>query len=94
MINQIYLFNKKVKVEKRMRSLMIEEKFSRQFYVYIYAYLSSPMNNLKLSKIFRLIYYERVERTKFLLGVIYGSSRRHSNSCNTLKNWKKLKYIL
>ena len=41
-----------------------------------------------------LYYYEYAKRTKFLLTVICGSPRRHSNSCKTFeKNRKKLKYI-
>ena len=36
-------------------------------------------------------YYEWTKRTKFLLAVIYGLPRRHSNSFKTfLKNWKKM----
>ena len=39
--------------------------------------------------------YERAKRMNFLLAVIYGSHRQHSNSCKTLdKNRKILKSIL
>ena len=36
--------------------------------------------------------YESAKRTEFLLAVIYGSPRPHSDSSKTFKvNWKKLK---